>query len=302
MPINALSPLVDVKAIRQGIAFALFAGFAFTLSFAVIKELGPDIPTHQVILFRMTFGLVPLLPLLARAPRGVLRTARPFGHLCRIGAGLTSMALLYWAVARMPLADLTATQFVMPLFVTVLSVPLLGETVGWRRATATLIGFGGVLVMLNPTGAAFGGLGPVYGVALASAFLYALAAIAMRQLGATEPPLRTTFYFTTTAAVVGGIGCLFEWVDPTWRQLALLVGAGLFGGAGQYALVAAYSKAPATIVAPFDYGQLLWATALGFAIWGESPASNVLAGAVLVAGAGLYIFRREAARRAAPGD
>ena len=184
----------------------------------------------------------------------------------------------------MPLADLTATQFVMPLFLTVLSVPLLGEAVGWRRATATIIGFGGVLVMLDPAGVGAGGAGAVYLVAIASAFLYALAAIAMRQLGATEPAVRTAFYFTAVSAVAGAIGCLFEWADPTPREWLLLIGAGLVGGAGQYALVAAYAKAPATIIAPFDYSQLIWATALGFLVWGETPAAHVFAGALVVAG------------------
>lgn len=296
---NAAPPAAtpDARAIAEGVGLALFAGLAFTISFALIKALGPGMPAHETILFRMGFGLLPLLPLLLRAPPGILRTQRPFGHIYRIAFGATSMTLVYWAAARMPLAELTATQFVMPLFLTVLSVPLLGEAVGWRRATATLVGFGGVLVMLDLVGGGADRLDVVHLVALAAAFFYALAAIAMRQLGATEPALRTAFYFSTVAAIAGGIGCLFEWVDPTPRQLLLLIGTGLFGGAGQYALVSAYVRAPATVVAPFDYCQLIWATALGFALWGEAPATEVYLGALIVAGSGLYIFRRETIRR-----
>ena len=177
-----------------------------------------------------------------------------------------------------------------------------GEAVGWRRASATVVGFLGVVVMLRPSGAGFASLDVAYLVALAAAFFYALAAIAMHQLGQTEPPLRTTVYFSSVAAIAGGIGCLFGWVDPSPRQLVLLIGTGLIGGAGQYALVAAYAKAPATIVAPFDYSQLIWATALGFVIWHETPATNAFAGALIVAAAGLYIFRREATKRAARAD
>lgn len=297
IPKYAAAPLPDARAVAQGIGLGLFAGFAFSLSFALIKELGPDMPTVQVMLFRMGFGLVPLLPILLAAPRGILITRRPFGHLYRIAVGFSSMALIYWAVPRMPLADAAATQFTMPLFLTALSWPLLGEAVGWRRATATVVGFAGVLIMLNPGGAGFAALGVAYPVAIASAFLYALAVIAMRQLGATEPALRTTLYFSTAAAIAGGVGCLFDWVDPTPRQWALLIATGLVGGLGQFAMVSAYAKAPASIVAPFDYSQLLWATALGFFIWQETPTLNAVVGALVLAASGLYIFRREAMRR-----
>ncbi len=295
----ALPP--DARDVSQGVALALFAGLAFTISFALIKRLGPEMPTTQIMLFRMSFGLLPLLPLLLRAPPGILRTKRPFGHLYRIAAGGCSMFLVYWAAARMPLAELAATQFTMPLFLTVLSVPLLGEAVGWRRATATVVGFGGVLIMLNPAAGGFGGLGVAYAVAIAAAFLYAIAVIAMRQLGRTEPALRTTIYFSLVAATAGGVGCLFDWVDPTPEQWALLIGTGLVGGLGQYALVSAYARAPATIVAPFDYSQLVWAAALGFLVWNEVPTSNVFFGAAVLTGAGLYIFRREARLSRRPG-
>lgn len=287
--------------IAIGVAAALFAGLTFSLSFALIKALGPEIPTAQIMLFRMTIGMLPLMPLLMRAPPGILRTTRPWGHLKRIAVGATSMALLYWAVPRMPLADLAATQFVMPLFLTLLSAPLLGETVGWRRATATVVGFIGVIVMLKPSGAGLMTLETAYLVALGSAFFYALAAIAMRQLGRTEPALRTTIYFSTVAAIGGAIGCLFDWVDPTPRQWLLLIAMGLAGGCGQFALVTAYARAPATIVAPFDYSQLIWAAALGYFFWAEMPEARGFLGAAIVAGAGLYIFHREARRRRVPG-
>lgn len=285
------------QSIAIGVGAALIAGLTFSLSFALIKALGPEIPTAQIMLFRMSVGLLLLMPLLLRAPPGILRTTRPGAHLKRIAVGATSMAMVYWAVPRMPLADLAATQFVMPLFLTLLSAPLLGEMVGWRRATATVVGFSGVIVMLKPTGAGFATLEPAYLVALGSAFFYALAAIAMRQLGRTEPALRTTIYFSAVAAMAGAIGCLFDWVDPTPRQWLLLISMGLVGGCGQYALVTAYARAPATIVAPFDYTQLIWAAVLGYVFWAEAPETRGYLGAAIVAGAGMYIFHREAIRQ-----
>jgi len=298
MPIlPPIAETTDAAAVANGVLRILGAAFFFSLSFAAIKALGPEIPTTQVMFFRMGIGLLVLIPLFAAAPRGVLRTSRPLGHLYRIAAGFTSMALIYWALPRMPLADAVATQFTMPLFLTALSFPLLGERVGWRRATATVLGFSGVLLMLRPGEAGFGALNLAYAAAIASALLYALAVVAMRQLGQTEPPLRTTFYFTAVAALAGGAGCLFDWRDPSLEQWALLLGTGVVGGIGQYLLVSAYARAPATIVAPFDYSQLIWAAGLGLLLWNEAIRLETAAGALIVAGAGLYIFRREARLR-----
>lgn len=290
---------VDRRSILQGVALALCAAFAFTISISLIKEVGTGLPTAQIVLFRMGIALLLMLPLVFRAPRSVMITKRPARHLYRILAGGTSMVLIYWAAPRMPLADLAATQFVMPLFLTVLSAPLLKEAVGWRRATATVIGFCGVLVMLRPSGAGWINLDAVYLVALASAFLYALAAVAIRQLGATEPALRTTVYFSAFATVASGVVCLFDWVDPTPRQLLLMISTGVAGGLGQFAFVAAYARAPATVVAPFDYTTLIWAGVLGFFVFGETPSANAVMGALIIAAAGMYIFHREARRRSA---
>ena len=99
----------------------LIAGIALSLAFAAIKALGPYIPTQQIMFFRMTFGLVPLLPLIMAAGPRILLTERPKAHAYRVGAGFISMALLFWAVPRLPLADAVTTQFTMPLFLTLLS-------------------------------------------------------------------------------------------------------------------------------------------------------------------------------------
>jgi drug/metabolite transporter (DMT)-like permease len=281
----------------MAILLAIVAGFAFTLSFACIKALGKDIPVQQVMFFRMFVGILVLTPMLLRAPRSIWKSSRPFGHLYRILAGFASMMLLYWAAARMPLALLTATQFMMPLFVTMLSIPLLQESVGWRRALATLLGFGGVLLMIQPGEEGILGVELAYIAAIASALFYALAVIAMRQLGRTEPVLRTTLYFSAVAALASGIACLFGWVNPTLNQWLLLICTGIAGGIGQFAMVGAYKMAPATVVAPFDYMQMVWATAIGFIIWLEIPTIHTLLGASVVILSGFYIFRREAAVR-----
>src|SRR5690606_6233798 len=203
---------------------------------------------------------------------------------------ILSMLCFFYALTILPLADVTAINFTMPLFVTALSVPLLGETVGWRRWTAVAIGFSGILLMVRP-GASI--LDPAILIAVASAFGYALAVICMRRLGSTERSATTTLYFTLACAVVGGIAAPFAWVPPTPTGWAALILVGLISGTGQLLMTAGYRFAPAAIVAPFDYVSMVWAVVLGFLIWGEVPTVGVLAGAALVIGSGLYILYRE---------
>ncbi|ETW91967.1 MAG: hypothetical protein ETSY1_45885, partial [Candidatus Entotheonella factor] len=160
--------------------------------YALLKGAGQEYSFTQLIFFRSLVALVLFLPLLWRQRQVVWRTNRLFGHLFRALAGLLSMCCAFYAVSRMPLSTLSAVTFTMPLFVTVMSYPLLKERVGWHRGIATVVGFIGVFVMLGPQ---LIGFHPVYLIALASAVCFAFAAIALRQLSATESPLTTFLYF-----------------------------------------------------------------------------------------------------------
>lgn len=203
------------------------------------------------------------------------------------------MCCAFYAVSRMPLSTLSAVTFTMPLFVTVMSYPLLKERVGWHRGGATVAGFIGVFIMLGPQ---LMGFHPVYLIALASAVCFALAAIALRQLGDTESPLTTFLYFTLICMVLAGIPLPWVWQTPDALGWLCLIGAGIVGGLAQYFLVKAYSLAPASIVAPFEYTRLLWASLIALVVWAEVPSLRVLLGAVLVIGAGWYITHREVPR------
>jgi len=178
----------------------------------------------------------------------------------------------------------------MPLFATALSVPLLGEKVGWRRWTAVIVGFTGILLMVRPGASIFD---PANMIALLSAVLYALAVIAMRQLGKTERSTTTTLYFTVACTIVSGAMLPFVWRTPGLLDLIPLVMLGLLGGFGQLLMTLAYRSAPPAIVAPFDYVAMVWATAYGFLLWGDVPTAGALAGAAIVIGSGLYIIHRE---------
>lgn len=291
-----------------GIILMLATVFLFAIMNTMIKELSAEYPLNQIVFFRSAFALVPAGLAVALAPAGLgeLRTARPWAHLWRGMFGATAMFLSFLSFALLPLGEAVALNFAAPLFLTALSVPLLAEKVGVHRWSAVAVGFVGVLVMVRP-GAEVLNLGAL--VALASAFFQALAMIMLRQLGRTENPNATVVYFTLLTTVVCGVTLPFWWRTPAdLHDLTLLIGTGLFGGAAQLLLTRAYTAAPASVIAPFNYTSILWAALFGWILWGEVPTTHVVAGAMVVAASGLYILYRETVRRvpvtppAMPGD
>lgn len=284
-------PAVPARAsIGLGIAGIVGAGFLFSSSHAMIKFSAGEYSIIQLVFFRSFFALIPLAPFLVRDGPEAFRTRRAGLHAFRTLSGLASMACFYYALAFLPLADITVINFTMPLFVTALSMPLLGEKVGWRRLSAVVVGFTGILLMVRPGSSI---LDPANAIALTSAFLYALAVIAMRQLGATERSSTTTLYFTLASLALSGATLPFVWRTPDGFDWIALVMLGLLGGFGQLLMTVAYRSAPAAIVAPFDYVAMVWATVYGYVLWDDVPTAGVFAGAAIVIASGLYIIHRE---------
>jgi drug/metabolite transporter (DMT)-like permease len=289
------SPLVRVERAALGIALRIAAMACFACLSAIVKwSGGRGIPTFEIVLFRNAFAVVPLALYIWRTTGpSVLKTERPLGHLARSGVGLIAMVCGFSAVQRLALTDATAFQFAAPLFMTAFSAMMLRERVGRHRWGAVLVGFAGVLIMTRPsahmnlTGVA---------LALAGAVGAALANVAIRQMADTERGATIVFYFTLGGTLMGLAGSLVHWVTPDPQTLAVLILGGLIGGVGQLLLTAAVTVAPVGVVAPFDYTQLVWATGLGFLIWGELPHAATLAGALVVAASGVYILHREIRR------
>jgi drug/metabolite transporter (DMT)-like permease len=193
----------------------------------------------------------------------------------------------------MPLADAYAFIFATPLLITVLSVPMLGETVRWRRWSAVLVGFAGVLIMLQPGGGSFD---IAAGAALAAASASALSIILVRKLSTTETTASIAFYTNAAALVVMAFLLPIGFVPPTLADLALMALAGLAGGTALMFLIAGYRRAQAAVVAPFQYSQMLWGVLLGWLLWGDLPSTAVAIGATVVVASGLYILYREVVR------
>jgi len=287
-----------MKSATLGIALKLGATFAFSLMYAVIKLAGP-IPVGEVIFFRSFFALGPLFAFSAWTvgPQAVVRTDHPFIHIARSAAGVSSMFLNFTALTMLPLADITAFGFVMPIFAVVLAAVFLHERVGRYRWSAVAVGFGGVLVMLSPHGGLASilahGFSSGAALALAGALLSAVVVIIIRQMLATERGETIVFYFMSTCAAVSGLTMLWDRAPLSPAQTAWLVLCGLLGGVGQICMTFSYRHAEPSLLAPFDYAAMIWAVALGYLIFAEVPQAMVMLGAAIVIAAGLFIVWRE---------
>jgi drug/metabolite transporter (DMT)-like permease len=264
---------------------------------ALVKWTGErGVPVFEIIFFRNLFAFVPLgLYIWRTTGLEVVKTRRPLGHLARSAIGLSGMVCGFSAVQHLPLTEATALQFTSPLFMTALSALILAEPVGRHRWGAVAVGFLGVLIMARPVPGQMNVVGVTFG--MLSALGSAGAMVAIRQISDTERGATIVFYFTLAGVVLGLVGTsAVGWIMPDPLTLGLLVMAGLIGGVGQLLLTEALRNAPVGVVAPFDYTQLVWAGLLSLLIWGEAPRLLTLAGAVVVAGSGVYILHRELRR------
>ena len=277
---------------RRAILLVMGAAMLFACAAACVKALQGGIPLAQVVLARSVFALPVMLPLVWRAGGWqALRTNNPMGHSGRILWGLIGMAGAFHGYATLPLASVTALGFTMPLFLTLLAVPLLGESIDRRRVGAVLVGFLGVLVMLRPSG---GGPGqwPDYAAVLVAALAWALAMISIRRMGeAGESGVTIVAWFAIGCSVVSAVFALPVWVWPWAGQWVLLAGVGLISAVAQLLMTEAYRRGDTTLVAPFEYSGIVWTTLLGMLVWAEAPDGYDALGIAILVGCGLYIWR-----------
>jgi len=240
---------------------------------------------------------VPCLYLVAtRGGILALRTKRLHQHITRSVLQFVSMICIFTAFGLMPLADAVAITFASPLFLTMLSIPLLGEQVGIYRWSAVIVGFVGVLVMVQP------GPGLLHSGALfplANALINACVTIAIRRMTLTEASTTLVFYQTLVTGVIALVLVPFFWVTPDFVDLMLFSATGLLSGIAQFWWMQGCRYVPAAVAAPFSYTSMIWSLALGYLVWSDVPSAAVFAGATIVIASGLYILYRETIRRAA---
>lgn len=280
-----------------GIGYMVLAVSLFGVMDALVKWLVlAGYPTVQVMFFRSLCAFPPILAMVAHGPAGfsVLRTRRISDHGLRSAFGCGAMLGFFFAYGFMPLADVTAIAFSGPIFIAVLSIWLLREKVGLHRWSAIVVGFLGMMIIVRP---GHGMLQSGALVVVGATALYALAMIQIRKLSDTEPSTTIAFYFTAFCTLFTGLALPWFWVTPAWGDLPLLLAVGLLGGLAQLFMTRAYSMAPASAVAPFDYTHLLWAVLFGWYLWGDFPDLQTWIGCAIVVASGLYILYRETLRR-----
>ena len=275
----------------RGIALALLSVGFYCGMTATMKQVTADYSVFQILLFRHLFALPMILPMLLAAG-GVsdLRTRRPRLHLLRNSVIIIGHLCLITGLGELALTDVSAIQFTAPLMVTALSALFLRESVGPRRWAAVLAGFAGVLVMVPPAG----DVRPAALIILLGTFCYAAMIIMTRLLAATDTVAAIAFYGMLAGVLAGLIALPWVWITPSPADLLLLILVGLFGGLAQLTIVAALKRAPPPVLAPFDYTIMLWAVGLDLVLWRATPSLQTLAGAAIVAAAGLYVAHREA--------
>ncbi len=288
-------------SIYTAILFKVLSTACFAVMGACARWLGEVFPVGQVVFARSFFAIVPIAIFYAyrRQLRRAMVTKRPFGHMLRGLTGVTSMFFLFAALARLPIADVTAITFSTPLIIVTLAGLLLGERVRGYRWTAVILGFCGVLVILAPhlSIAELSGmsdmatLGAIF--ALLNAVFAAAAYIQIRRLTRSETTSSIVLYFSVIASLCGLATLPFGWVWPSLHQFGILFLMGFAGGIGQLFMTESYRYAQASLTAPFDYTSIIWAVILGYVAFGEVPGPSVWTGGVIVIGAGMFVIWRE---------
>jgi drug/metabolite transporter (DMT)-like permease len=293
MPNTPPSLSAPVDRPMAGIAFMLAAMFAFSLNDVMGKWLVATYGVAQILLIRSFAAALMLAPAIHRVGwRRIVHQERPWLHALRAICSTAEVAFFYWAVIYLPLADAVAFYLAGPIFVTLFAIVFLKERVGWRRWLAIVIGFLGVLIAVNPTGA---GLGWPALIALSGTILFAGLNILTRKLAGTDE-IALVSWQVASALIFGLLVAPFRWVDPSWFDFLCLMLLGIVANLAHMGVNRSLRYAAAAVVVPYQYTLIVWAMLLGYIFFGDVPKSHVVIGSIVIVSAGLYIFMREQKR------
>ncbi|MEK9683721.1 MAG: DMT family transporter [Rhodospirillaceae bacterium] len=277
----------------QGVLWMFIAMFLLTGMFAIAKHLTETLPIMEVASFRFSMSLLFYLPWLFKSGLGALKTERHFAHFWRSFFGCTSLACGVYAVHHLLLADAQVLTFTIPLWSILLAAFVLRERIRAGRTIATIIGFIGVIIVVQPQG----GIEIASAVALLAAILASFAITTMKHLTRTEPSNRIVFYFLLWGTVIIGFPAAFNWIWPNWDEWLWLLGLGFVGSTGQYCLTRAYAAGDMTLIAPLDFIRIIIAGLYGYLLFSEIPGPSSFIGAAVIMLACGYIVRQEAILR-----
>ena len=282
----------------KGIVFLMLASIAFSLMALLIKILGQRLHVTQILLLRQCGMALLVAPAILRDFPGSLRSQRPGLQITRMAFALVAMLGGFTAIIHLPLADATAIFFAKSFFVTIFAVLILGEVVGVYRWSAVVVGFVGVLIMLQPGTANFS----VYGLfSLAGAAGAGAVMIILRILSQSDSADTILAWSSLGIGLVMAVPGIYFWQWPNGEEWALFAGLAVASYLGQRGNVYAYKNGEASLLASLDYVRLLWATLLGFLVFGHIPGASTWIGASIVVAAALFTIYRAARHKRRQG-
>ena len=275
----------------RGLGFAFLAFALFATHDAIIKAVGQTYSVFQILFFAMLFAFVPMTVLvLADRSTGNFRPHNPGLIFIRSAIHIFAMSAAFYAFSVLPLAEVYALLFATPLLITALSVPLLGETVRMQRWAAVIVGLIGVLIVLRPGAST---LTAGHFAAMGAACASSLAAIIIRKIGSEERSAVLILYPMLSSIVAMAIVMPWVYVPVSLPDLGLMAAIGLLSVVAQLGTITAYRFAPAAVIAPMQYSQILWATLFGAVFFAERPDGTVALGAGVIIASGIFIVWRE---------
>ncbi len=279
----------------RGILWMIFATANYAATYAVVRHLSSDFSIFQLVFFRSVLGVILMAPWLFKVGAGILKTDHLGSYVYRSILNYGGMVLLIFALANLPLQDVTGLMFTSPLFTVLFVVLFLGERPGIRRWVALLIGFGGVMIIIRPgfqelTWAAIG--------VVVTSCAYALINVSTKQLAKLDSSNKIIYYDLFLLSAIGLVPAVVYWNEVRAEHLGWIFAVGIFSALARQGIIRALSVGEASVVMPFNFLKLPFTVCLGVIFFHENPDIWTGAGALVIFGSGYYIARREAALKA----
>ncbi len=281
------------KGYLQGAFWAIMITISSSLNDVFIKFLGERLHVQEIVFFRFLFSTLVLLPFMLSKGTKYFKTSKTGMHVARGFIGAIALGLAAWGVTKLPLSTVATLGFTQPLFFLPLAIIFLKEHLDWQRVIATVIGFIGVAIIINPTEGAFN----VYIlIPIAATIMFAILDVYAKKMVAHDSKWTLMFYFGLATTILGFVPALLVWQGPTWEEIFFLILLGIGANLIQVCLYMAFSATDAVALSPFKYTELIFASFFGFIFFAQIPAWQILIGAIFIISGTMSITIHETSR------
>lgn len=275
------------QSIIRGAMFIIAAELVLSMNGAIIKLTSAGLPNEMIVFFRNLFGLLSLMPIFAHQGKAIIETKKLHLHLVRGLSGITAMYSMFYVISNIQLANAMLIKSTVPIFIPLVAFSWLKEKISLVTRLAIAVGFCGVFLILKP-GTDFNW---VMLIGLMSSLCVSISMVTIRKLSATEPAVRTVFYFAIIASLISVIPLTWAWKTPTINEWLMLMGVGICSTIVQFLTTRGYAFAPASQVGIFSYSSVMFGALIGWLLWNELWDLNSLIGAVFISAAGFIMLR-----------